>query len=284
MKFTKYESTDSFGAETLEILMENEIQNNLPISFIRNEHGLDTSGWLMATIKDDTGGVALTAACTPPFNIVMYETGNRPDDAAVSKLSGELRSMGFALPGVLAKKGLARRFAESYAKTDGFRKHSSMYIMRLDKINGIDKAPGFCRLLCENDLFYAPYWELAFNVDCSLDEGCLQDKINQVAARIDRKSQYIWEDGHPVSQAYRSKQTPNGAGISGVYTPPHYRGKGYATSVVAELSRVLLENGNKFCFLFADAENPVSCGIYRKIGFNELCVFDEIKFGYCGCE
>ena len=52
MKFTKYDSIESFGADTLEILLENEVQNNLPISFIRNERGFDTSNWLLVTIKD----------------------------------------------------------------------------------------------------------------------------------------------------------------------------------------------------------------------------------------
>jgi len=85
-------------------------------------------------------------------------------------------------------------------------------------------------------------------------------------------------DGHPVSQAVHARSTRNGAVINGVYTPPNYRRKGYATSVVTELTRILLERGNKFCSLFADAENPVSCGIYRKIGYYDLCVFDDIKF------
>ena len=259
--------------------MENEVQNNLPISFIRNEHGYDTSKWLLTTIKDDAGGVLLTAACTPPFNIVMYETGNRPNDAAVKLLSDELKSINFSLPGVLAEQGLAKRFAKIHTGANGFHKHTSMNIMRLDKVNKIKKTTGFCRPLCENDLYYVPYWELAFNVDCRLNEGGLHDKVNQVKSRIGKDTCYIWEDGHPVSQAYRSKSTPNGAGISGVYTPPHYRGKRYASSVVAELSRILLERGNKFCYLFADTENPISCGIYHKIGFYDLCIFDEIKFG-----
>ena len=38
MKFTKYDSIESFGLDTLDILLENEVQNNLPISFIFNEH------------------------------------------------------------------------------------------------------------------------------------------------------------------------------------------------------------------------------------------------------
>ena len=68
--------------------MENEVQNNLPISFIRNEQGHDISKWLLTSVKDENGGMILTAACTPPFNIVMYETGNNPCDAAVKLLKG----------------------------------------------------------------------------------------------------------------------------------------------------------------------------------------------------
>lgn len=278
MKFTRYDKLDDFAADTLDILMENEVQNNLPISFIFNEHKYNTSNWLLTSVKDSNGNIVLTAACTPPFNIVIYETGNRPNDTAVKLLSDELKNMGVTLPGVLAEQGLARRFAEAYTGVDRFHRHMSMNIMQLNKVNEIDKAPGYFRPLRESDLFFAPYWELAFNVDCQLDEGNLQDKVNQVIARISRDTQYIWEDGHPMSQAYRSKKTPNGVGISGVYTPPHYRGKGYASSVVAELSKTLLERGYKFCFLFADAENPISCGIYRKLGYYDLCVFDEIKF------
>lgn len=174
----------------------------------------------------------------------MYETGNKPNDPAVKMLSDELRSMNIRLPGVLAEQGLAHRFAEAYAGSGRFRRHMSMNIMRLDKVNDIQKAPGHCRPLTEDDLFFIPYWELACNADCSLDEGNLQDKIDQVRARIGWDAQYIWEDRHPVSQAYRSKKTQNGCGISGVYTRPHYRGRGYASSNVAELSKIISHNMN----------------------------------------
>lgn len=33
------------NVQQLEILLENEVQNNFPISFIYNEHGYDTSNW-----------------------------------------------------------------------------------------------------------------------------------------------------------------------------------------------------------------------------------------------
>ncbi|MDR2532808.1 MAG: GNAT family N-acetyltransferase [Oscillospiraceae bacterium] len=274
MKFTRYIDMKLFEKDTLKILLENEVQNNMPLSFIKNERGLDTSEWLLFTVKDKSGEVALTAACTPPRNIVMYETQNKPNDAAVKLLSDELKSMGISLPGVLAEQGLARRFAENYAVN--FRQNMSTNVMRLDKISNIQKAPGFCRELRKDDLFYMPFWIKAFGDDCKVGVDSSIEFFNR---HIGMNTYYIWEDTHPVSIAVNHRNTENGAGISCVYTPPYYRGKGYASSVVAELSASLLERGYKFCFLFADVENPVSCGIYRKIGFCDLCVFDEIKFG-----
>jgi hypothetical protein len=274
MKFTKYADLKLFEADTFEILLENEVQNNLPISFIKNEKKHDTSEWLLFTIKSDFGEVLLTAACTPPYNIVMYETRNKQNDKAVKLLSGELKNMKIVLPGVLAEQGLARRFAENYSEK--YQRKMSMNVMRLDSLNTMSRAPGFCRELKEDDLFYMPFWRKAFAEECKI---IADSSVENTRSRIGKNVQYIWINEHPVSCATNTRNTENGAGISEVYTPPNYRGKGYASSVVAELSASLLERGNKFCFLFADAENPVSCGIYRKIGFYDLCVFDEITFG-----
>ena len=278
MKFQKYTTTTDFGADVLEILLEHEVQNNLPIGFINNEHGFDASNWFMATIKDESGNVLLTAACTPPFNIVLFETRNKPNDEAVKLLSNELKAMNFHPPGVLAEQGLAGRFAETYAGGNDFHLNLSMNVMRLDKINDVPKAPGRCRPLCEDDLFYTPYWERAFGEDCHVEVYDIPTSVKRITARLGKDIHYIWEDGIPVSQAVHGRSTENGAVVNGVYTPPHYRNKGYASSVVAELSQILLERGNKFCCLFADAQNPISCGIYRKIGYVDQCVFDELRF------
>jgi hypothetical protein len=274
MKFVRYKSMEEFGTEVSGILLENEVQNNLPLSFIKNENNWNTSEWLMASVKDENGSVVLTAACTPPHNIVMYETRNKPNDEAIKLLSDELKSIGFRVPGVLAEQGLARRFAEIY--TARFHCHVSMNIMKLEKLNDMPKTPGFCREICEKDLFYLPYWIKAFGEDCNV---LVDSSVEHLQNKIGTKSFYIWENEHPVSCAANNRNTENGAGIGYVYTPPHYRGKGYASSVVAELAGDLLARGNKFCFLFADAKNPVSCRIYRKIGFYDICIFDEIRFG-----
>ena len=276
MKFIRYSNTEAFAADVLEILLENEVQNDLPISFINNKTA-DTSNWLLASVKDSNGGVVLTAACTPPFNIVIYETSNKPNDIAVKLLSDELKNIGFAIPGVLAEQKLAQRFAKAYTEDGRFYWHLSMNIMRLDVVKDITKASGHWRPLREDDLFYVPYWERVFCEECHVEVYDIMTNVERLKLRLGKDTHYIWEDGHPVSQAVHGRSTQNGAVIIGVYTPPHYRGKGYASSVVAELSRILLERGNKFCSLFADASNPISCGIYRKIGYKDICIFDEIR-------
>ena len=275
MRFEKYASAEAFGTDVLDILLENEVQNNLLISFILRDG--DKSDWLFAAVKDDAGGVMLTAAWTGlPFNIVLYETGNKPNDAALQVLAMELKALGYSFPGVLAEQGTAKRFADRW--TARHHVHMSMNIMRLDQVSVPQKAPGHCRTLREDDLFFVPYWERLFNEDCHIEVFDILTGLERVKGRLGKDVHYIWEDGHPVSQAAVERHTQNGAVIGHVYTPPFYRGKGYASSVVARLSQDLLERGYKFCCLFADAANPISCGIYRKLGYCDLCVYDSVKF------
>ncbi len=179
---------------------------------------------------------------------------------------------------MLAEQSLARRFAEIHMGKGNFGLHHSMNIMRLDKVADIKKAPGRCRPLREDDLFYTPYWERAFGIECDVEYYDLPTHLETIKRRLGKDIHYIWEDPVPVAQAVNARRTENGAVVNGVYTPPWYRNRGYASSLVAELSQILLDRGNQFCCLFANAKNPISCGIYRKIGYRDQCVFDEIRF------
>ena len=127
-------------------------------------------------------------------------------------------------------------------------------------------------------MYYLPYWHMAFSVDCGFGSVDVPNAVEKVRNLLNAKTLYVWEDDIPVSQAAAGRKTLNGVVVNAVYTPPHYRGKGYATSCVANLSRHLLESGYKFCSLFTDLGNPVSNSIYRKIGYQPVCDYDEYKF------
>ena len=75
-----------------------------------------------------------------------------------------------------------------------------------------------------------------------------------------------------------SGDTPRGKRIGWVYTLSHLRGRGCASSVVGALSRRILESGKEFCFLFTDLSNPTSNSIYRRIGYEPICEFNDYRF------
>ncbi len=67
--------------------------------------------------------------------------------------------------------------------------------------------------------------------------------------------------------AARARPTAHGIAVNAVYTPPEWRGRGYATSSVSQLSARLLEEGYEFCVLYTDLANPTSNAIYARIGY-----------------
>jgi hypothetical protein len=230
----------------------------------------------------------LIAVCTLPFNLLLWVGDGSLGSGAASLLVRELRQIGFKPPGVIAERTLARQFADAYCNSPGFggpdsRRLSStrkmtMVIMKLEELSEYKKAPGFYRMLCEDDISFTPLWEHAFCVDCNLPVYKHSESEERIKARIGKNIHYIWVDGQPVAQAVIGRNTPSGAAISWVYTPPEYRGRGYATSVVAELTKNILAGGKSFCCLFADVANPASCAVYRKLGYIDVCEVDEIKF------
>jgi predicted GNAT family acetyltransferase len=56
-----------------------------------------------------------------------------------------------------------------------------------------------------------------------------------------------------------------------VYTPDELRGHGYATACTAEITRRLLAEGKRYCFLYTDLSNPTSNKIYCRIGYRPVC-------------
>ncbi|MCL2785055.1 MAG: GNAT family N-acetyltransferase, partial [Propionibacteriaceae bacterium] len=82
---------------------------------------------------------------------------------------------------------------------------------------------------------------------------------------------YILEDnGTPVSMARAYRELRAICVVSAVYTPPYFRGKGYASSCVAGVSRVILERGFERAVLYTDLSNPTSNSIYQKIGYQPI--------------
>jgi len=303
MEFLRYDDLDKYKTDVFNILLEDEVLNNLPISIVSGSNVRSgdkvTDDWLLSVIKNDRGAVVLVAICTKPFNMLLYvpaairsdsnQSGDDQTGEAIKQLASELKTIGFTPPGVLAPADIAYGFADAYCSggvggVGGVgggvvaKKIMTLILMKLDKLAGYTAAPGAWRLLKEDDISFVPHWEHQFCIDCNLPLYTQAENEARIRTRLDRKTHFIWEDGQPVAQAAFGRETPNSAVISWVYTPAEFRGRGYATSVVAEVSKSIFARGKHSCCLFADASNPASCAVYHKLGYYDVCTFEEIKF------
>lgn len=273
MKVIRYRDPRDFVAETFDILCDREAQNNLLMSIPYEADAEKAADWLMASVKDDAGSVHLAVLCTPPFNVLLGSPGGRWNTSAGEALSRELRASGMDIPGATGDSEVAEGFCALHFGAGNYRLHRTMNIMVLTELAEITPAPGRNRLLRESDMYFAPYWIKQFGLEAAaIQVYDIPEAQRQALSRIERKTHYIWEDdGIPVSQAIHRRSTPNAAVVSEVYTPPFFRGRGYGTSCVADLTaRLLLGEGFEFCALMADEANPVSSSIYRKIGYRDV--------------
>jgi predicted GNAT family acetyltransferase len=120
-------------------------------------------------------------------------------------------------------------------------------------------------------------WSYAFAQE-GLGRGTMEEARTLAARRIPQGDIFLWDDQGPASMAIRARPTPHVYTVTGVYTPPELRGRGYASACVSALSQLLLDSGKQFCSLFTDLSNPVSNSIYRKIGYEPVCDFTEFRF------
>jgi predicted GNAT family acetyltransferase len=100
-------------------------------------------------------------------------------------------------------------------------------------------------------------------------------------AQLLRGRLFVWLDERPASLVATSPTVAGVTRVSMVYTPPELRGRGYASSAVAAVSRRALAAGAERCALFTDLANPTSNKIYADVGYRRIAEWEEHAFGDC---
>ena len=75
------------------------------------------------------------------------------------------------------------------------------------------------------------------------------------------------ENGEVIHSCESTAECSKGAMIIGVATAKNYRGRGYTTSVLGSLCKILLSEGKKPCLFF---DNPNAGRIYLRMGFKKV--------------
>ena len=279
MNFKIYTDIHEFYHFTFDILMRHEAQNVIPLGNIIMGHAgtdktewRDPANWFMATVEK-SGEIQLVALMTPPKGLTLYARDNKIDEAVINCLIKGLGNR--PIPGVISTKEMAFCFADAYCKSGTkYEIKDNLRLYELSQVNPQIAQIGTLRLAEERDMSFLPYWIEAFQICLNKTGLTMNEPQDGEPYRhlISLKNRYILEhDGVPVSIAATTREMQTVCNIASVYTPPYFRGKGYASSCVAKVSQIILDRGFKRSILTTNLSNPTSNSIYQKIGYRPIC-------------
>ena len=247
-------------------LLRAEAENNLILGIAGRlvaDPGADA--WFVTVERDDE--VVGCAFLTPPLKLGV----TRMPDAALPAVVDVVREVWPDLPGVLGPEPTARNFALTWHASTGtpFTPGMRQRIYQLTRVTPPARVPaGALRTAKPQDVPLLLAWSDAFFTEARIEA---RDSRTTVAEWMARGALFVWDvEGEPRCMAGRSADTPNGARIGYVYTPPAHRRRGYASACTAAVSQLLLDSGKRLCFLYTDLSNPASNRLYQDIGYEPV--------------
>ena len=228
----------------------------------------------LATVEENQAVVAC-ALRTPPHSALL----TRADRQALELLATDLADKYQDLPAVAGPEPAVGVFARLWSVRTGAAAGPAMR-MRVFEARRMVQPPvpaGTFRAATEADLPTVARWSAAFFEEAGLDDPSDPDDVAR--EKIREGSLFIWEDARPVSMAAWAGRTGRMVRVNSVYTPPEYRGRGYASACVASLTQQLLDEGFALCCLYTDLANPTSNRIYQAIGYRPVCDAAEYHLG-----
>jgi GNAT superfamily N-acetyltransferase len=283
MEVLRYENPAAFRRDGAPVVLADVARNNLVLAILQvllDDPDLYPVFHLWLAVHEGRPvGVAMQ---TEPFNVIVAEP---LEDDAVGALAEAVVADDGPLPGVIANRPWADRFAERVTAMTGRSAERILEegVWMLTAVEDLPVPSGAARPATPADRDLLRQWMRAF-----ADEA-LPPEHPRPEARTDLEidlrlaghggGYLLWEDGTPVSLSGHREIPGVGSRIGPVYTPPPHRGRGYATRLVAEHSASRLAAGDPACFLYTDMANPTSNAIYARIGYVKIGDAAEYVFG-----
>jgi predicted GNAT family acetyltransferase len=281
MQYTKQNNAGAFLAAVQATLEENEAANNLMLglaSRIQKYPDRIRTQPYFATVR--AGQKLVSAALmTPPFGVIVHSSSSSPQ-TALAPIAENLCADKWPVPFANGEGNASDAFAKIWQSLTGAEVKRTIRerVYQLDHVMAPHWPAGLFRSANKHDLDLLARWVKDFHQE-ALPHNPPVDARDWAFTAIMDGDVYFWEvEGEPVSMARKSRGTTHGQCIGPVYTPPEFRGRGYASAVTAKLSQLILSSGKRFAMLFTDLSNPTSNSIYQKIGYMPVCDYNQHMF------
>ncbi|HNS51028.1 MAG TPA: GNAT family N-acetyltransferase [Anaerolineae bacterium] len=279
--YTEFEGAAGFLGSAREVLEREEAANSLMLGIalrLVDEPAYYGSRPYMAVVE--AGSTLCGAAVmTPPFRLQVW-AGAELDQVALGLVADGLLQGRWPVAGVIGCQAAAEAFAVAWRSRTGANWSAGMW-MKLYELRHVEHPrypPGHARPASAQDLDLVRRWAWAFH-DACFDDDRHDRTVRGAQGSVESGRLMLWVDGEPCAMAARIRPTPHGEAVGLVYTPTEARRRGYASAVVAQVSQRILDDGKRFCTLYADLANPTSNSIYRSIGYRPVADVVEIDFG-----
>jgi len=247
-------------------------------------------GWLSEQEDIHNGMLSLADALvsgkhihTPPFVFAHIEFSNQivgcaifaePDGITLSEMSVSaadklfvgLRSDVQAPSRIHGPRQPASQLATQYAELTNSvaALHSEWNVYRLDNSpNRQHPTKGTMQIGNPSDEHLVRTWGKLYDVEKPANVNIEKFLVRKLEDGL----LFFWVDEEPKALLTLSGVNCSGNRISSVFTPQHYRGKGYATSLVHAMSMNLLSSGREFVTLNTEIGDPAE-RIYEKLGYH----------------
>ena len=282
VQLVRHPDAESFLRDAQPDLERDEARNNMVLGGALRLAGRpeapERPRWF-ATVREG-GDLRVAAVWTPPFPLLLAGGGSGAD-AALERVAADVREFAARPARAFGPVALAEVFVERWRHATGepARAEIRQRLFALTEVQPVREAPGDLRRAEPADAETVARWMAAFD-DEALGEADVERARAAARRRIAAGEVWLWEvGGEPRAMAASDRPTRHGVAVNAVYTPPWWRGHGYATTTVARLSQNLLAEGRRFCVLFTDLANPTSNAIYVRIGYRPLADFTLYTLG-----
>lgn len=268
-----------------EFLVNDEATHNLMLGLLESEARASRPGDLvyLGAVADQQGQIQGAALGTAGRPLILSKIES---EEAVNYLVQDVFSINPGLVGVVGPVRPAAEFARIWTSLSGdaVSLEVSERIYQLTDVLPGSSGPEQMRQAVPKDYSWLLSWMLDFTVEAM---GEVTDPHNFAHRSVTIRLAGEWrsagfmvleESGNPCCIVGYSGPTPHGIRIAPVYTPLHYRGRGYATDLVRRVSQQLLDWGYQQVFLFTDLANPTSNHIYPQVGYQPVSDIDQYHF------
>lgn len=271
--------TEELG-EVVDFLATDPVSNLFMLSWIEN-YGVSAPGrpdlFQFRAIRDAGRLTGVALLITDRLALLHAE------DAATARALGEYhRESNFRLEHLVSRRQCVAAFWDEFARSPDVRarlvRDQELYVLPRDEwLSGYHEPPptdfdSRVRVAQPEDV-HSIFWASArMHAEETLEDPLERNASHfrrHVEHRIDNGRTYAWFDWHRrlLFKADVSAQSPWGAQISGVYTPPSLRGQGIATRAMHDVCDALFERGFPRVTLYVNRTNQAARRVYDKVGF-----------------